>query len=170
MPRGVYDRSKSKAKRAAVSTGATPAAIEAKPAKKWTRKTKILPGNPESISFSGTASGRAGTSVTELYTHLGQLTQTRAALTSPSASHNEALIGEVDRELSQTIASLRTWREGSFPIAQAEKQSPQSSPAMTSPKFTQPAPVAPASGPNAGSLPPLPFTPQAVQEVMKNQS
>ena len=164
MPRGVYDRSHLKAKRAATkatkeagkATAAAALALSAAPKK--------------SAPVSGGQIG--GGDVQELYQHLASVTETRVRIAGQQVGHNEQLLRTIDSELSETISSLKSWREGRFPGQQKAVAAPVEAPPV-SPRVPAPAPVAapaPAPVPAPVSAPPLPFTPQAVQEVVKQAS
>lgn len=181
MPRGVYDRSKMKSKKAASKEAATaPAALSAAPQKK-TWKSKPGPKPKRKPIFTGTAGtvsasiGGMAADVNELYQHLHSVTQARVQIGGQQAAHNEQLLATIDGEIAGTVTSLKIWREQRFPVLptaekqEASKEEPKKAAAPASNGGTQHAAPAPAPVPQVTpGAPPLPFTPAAVQEVMKN--
>lgn len=156
MPRGVYDRSKLKAKRAA--------AQPAHGASKTTKPVSHSAGSYGAGQSTGITASGSGSSVLDLHTHLVQLTQTRVQLSGQNIAHNQQLLTTIDAELAATISSLRSWRQSRFPEdAKAERtaelgQGPQ---AMSEAQVPQP------QQPQAQTAPaPLPFTPANVQGHM----
>lgn len=153
MPRGQYDRSHLKAKRAAAK--AAKAADTATTAAGIALSTKASTASPE----------KHGHNVVELYSHLASLVQARTALGSAQIEHNPAMLSNIDGEISGTVASMKIWRESTFPsLTDAKMPAEQAAPAKTR--------SAPLPAPITGAVPPppapLPFTPQAVQEVLKS--
>lgn len=171
MPRGIYDRSHLKAKRAAKKEGKVPGMVASpiaatSPMPKTTRVEKVQQEQQPDVLVCG--------SVDQLYRHLSSLTATRIGLSDQQANHNEELVGHLDREISDTVSSLRSWRESNFPSVQkAQKVATAVAPHPTihPPTATPlPAPVPASIVPSSATPPPLPFTPQAVQEILKQQS
>jgi len=188
MPRGVYPRKKKEGTPIAPTAKAPKAAKLTKAVSKLTatelsEKVETLPtkqyDEAGSFGFKSYDSGPRS-----LYDHLGHLTQARLTVNSQPAGHNEKLLSVLDEEIMETISSLKAWRQAAYApavtitgaqpaiqIAAAEDKPAQAVavPAVERPA-PPPAPVAtPAPAPTA-AVPPLPFTPQAVQEVMKHQA
>lgn len=171
MPRGVYDRSALKAKRAA--TKATKAATKATVAAEMAITKSKQVAKEEAVGGSlGETYGF--TDVHALRSHLGHLVGAWEKIAgNTQGQHNPALLASLDSEIIATVSSLKTWREAAFP-AQEKKAptAPAAAPATSTMKpvaapLTPPAP-APMPAPAPGAAPaPLPFTPAAVQEVMK---
>jgi len=161
MPRGVYDRSKSKAKREAEK--ATAQATGKPVAKKtWSRRPKAA----AAASAAAPTPKISSSPVKELYDHLEVLKGARVDLAQPNLEHSPLALQAIDGEIISTITAMKTWREGRFPAHQPVKSNGEEKTAKAAPS---PAP-APVSAPVSTGVPPLPFTPQAVQEVMKQQA
>lgn len=154
MPRGHYDRSHLKAKRAAVKAGkaaqtatvAAGIALSAKSASHQAASTPIPDTGP-------------------LREQLVSLTQTRGALCNNQVAFNAALVGLIDAEITAIVKSMAAWREAVYPngTTTAVAKAPT---VLTS---TATGSVVPGLTPLAGPPPaPLPFTPQAVQELQKS--
>lgn len=190
MPRGVYDRSKSKAKPGIATAAPT------KPAKtpkmKFVAKESKLATDMKTVAEAGSQSSYVAPEVQKLaasayfvqplYQHLASITEARHRIAEQAAGHNPELIGVFDAELTQTVKSLTAWREASYPIetlkpvskiaveeAPAEKPAPapvaKSAPVAPVAPAAPVAPVAPAQA--TAAVPPLPFTPQTAHEVVK---
>jgi hypothetical protein len=160
MPRGHYDRTKSKAKKAAAAVSAAPHAAPSFAA-------------PKTVKAAAPVSAVQAGDVVELYGHMRELTAARSALSAPGADHNPSVLKAVDGEIESTVKSLSNWRETKFPTTIAAKEEikpplPAPRPAVAQvapvPVSAQPGFIAPAPLP----APPLPFTPTAVQEALKN--
>lgn len=144
MPRGVYDRAAAKARRVA--------------------KTKPASADnaPIAVKAKGRRSSKSVTSATvsdisPLEGYLQTLLAARESLTRTQIEHNAALVNTVDQELFAVMASFRSWREDTYPTIKADEPS-------------QPSQKANKTTPSVGSNPapaPLPFTPQSVQEALK---
>lgn len=158
MPRGVYDRSKMKAKRAAEAAAAgTAPAAEKKSYKKVGRPAGVRAAPVTAISSNP---------IQELYQHLEVLRLTRVGLSQPSMEHNPNVLQSIDGEITATVTSLKNWRESRFPTSNGKHEAlgqGSQQKEKTSISTPAPAPVQPGVG-----VPPLPFTPAAVQEVMKS--
>jgi hypothetical protein len=95
------------------------------------------------------------------------LTQTRGALCNNQVAFNSALVNLIDGEITAIVRSMSAWREAAYPV-----------PAGTVPKTVatignavQMASAMPGLASQGGPPPaPLPFTPQAVQELQKSVS
>jgi hypothetical protein len=183
MPRGVYDRSHMKSKRAVEKTvpktekavGSSPVSAPIKAKRPYHRRTQV-----EAVTGS-TGVGNVGVlstaPINELYQHLGHITETRQQIAGSAAGHNEVLLHHIDAELSDTITSLKSWRENRFPMKEAVAVKKEESeeiihktaaPAAPAPAINAPipAPVLPAPVQVPGvAAPPLPFTPAAVADV-----
>ena len=182
MPRGIYDRSKMK-KAAVPQAGGIPVAPKAtKTGKGVTWKNKAVEAKsamvPMNYTGGQTAEGTArpmSLRPMSLYDHMAQLKETRIGLSGPSLEHNPKLLQVIDSEIIDTIGSLKSWRETNFPVYGSDKTplKPEKMelppPPPTAPPISQFQP-APPQPPNTLPSPPLPFTPQAVQDVMKHQS
>lgn len=169
MPRGVYDRSKSKAKRDAEKAAQNASSLSPGPGKKT--KGKQAKSVSAAAKTATVATGQiGGERNVELYRHLQEMNALRAGLVGP-AGHNENLLAVVDGEIIETVKTLKSWRERAYPTASAPgPTAPSNGTAKTAPvPAPMPAPTAaPAQTPGVPA-PPLPFTPQAVQELQKTQ-
>jgi hypothetical protein len=170
MPRGVYDRSKIKAKRE-IEKAVSPLSAPTKGKK--AKQVKQAKGVSAASSATEARVEISSAKNAELYKHLQEMNSLRAGLVGP-AGHNDQLLGVVDGEIIETVRTLKGWRESTFP-----DKSDQKMPAATAPNQgmkAAPAPVqapigaahVPAPAPVAPT-PPLPFSPQAVQELQKAQ-
>lgn len=176
MPRGVYDRSKKKDS-AAVAAPKAPKAAKVTKALKGQLDLPVLAKVSEDVQATDSVGYKSyNPAPHDLYTHLTTLTQARLTVNSQQSAHNETLLSAIDSELIETTKALRVWRESRYPAevkvakvvepAKVEVKETPVAAAPALPAFPQPisAPVA------AIPAPPLPFTPQAVQEVMKHQA
>lgn len=180
MPRGVYDRSHLKTKKAAAGAAPAPIVKSAPMAKAATKgslkkaKAKGVTGGSLGATAYPAPAGVGGTAPHDLYQHLASLTQARGAIAATQVGHNETLLGAFDGELIATVKSLTLWREGRFPSS-APKEEIKAAPApkaaapvvQTTAPVAPPAPV-PAPVVQGGGSPPLPFTPATAAEVMKS--
>ena len=178
MPRGVYDRSALKAKRSA--TKATKAANKAVVAAEMAiTKSKAKADGPvtgyaQAQGGLSESYGSLGSDIVSLRTHLSHLVAAWEKIAgNTQGQHNPALLAVFDSEIIATVSSLKTWRESTFPSAEKKATAaPAAAPAAAPTKVAAPlSPPAPAPMPaqvQQGAAPaPLPFTPAAVQEVMK---
>jgi hypothetical protein len=139
MPRGVYDRSHLKAKKAATKAekAAQTATVAAGIALSNTGKTKKrfakggadkLGQGPSEGAFSGeqkmmeqggfVGGGVFLTPIGELREHLAVVSATRVNLSQQSVDHNAKVLGAIDDEIVATIGSMKTWRQNAFPEMQ----------------------------------------------------
>ena len=173
MPKGVYDRTKTAAERAAnkaskktVQKVAGPQVTKAFVAKEAAPQEKIQ-------SSYNSQSYESDASIANLRQHLATLVAARSALTASNVEHNPALVAELDKETSGVISSMSTWREKHFPVVVAPRNpvvprqvTPEIEAAMNkAAAAVQGRALTPAVPPA-----PLPFTPQAVLEVQKQAS
>jgi hypothetical protein len=164
MPRGVYDRSATKAKRSA--TKATKAATKATVAAEMVLSKVGAQKASKSESVSG------GHDVLDLRSHLASLVSAWEKIAgNTQGQHSPTLLSSLEAELVATVGSLKTWRESAFaqPAAKEETKKAPAAPAAAPAPAMKAAALPPAPLPvPAGVAPaPLPFTPAAVQEVMK---
>jgi hypothetical protein len=173
MPKGVYDRSKAKKKASTEKTFAT--ATAPVPTKRAYKKAATQQLAPKATALLDTPT--VSQAPHELYNHIQILSQTRANL-SGVGDHNPAVLGALDSEIQNTVVSLKNWREANYPTTTVTaktdngtvtKQIPviAETPVAKAPVVQQaaPAPYVPPTPPA-----PLPFTPQAVQDVLKHTS
>lgn len=175
MPRGVYDRSHLKTKKAA-TPASTPApvvkAAKVAPLKAVKTVSKKVQKAVSGSGFTAYAEPVPSTLPHDLYHHLASLTQSRGTIAATQVGHNQQLIDAFDKELADTIKSLRIWREARFPTSAPVKVEVEQVVKTSAPVVAAPAPApiqaAPAAPPApAQSAPPLPFTPATAAEVMK---
>ena len=155
MPRGQYDRSHLKAKRAAVK--AAKSAATATVAAGIAISKANGPRNQSTVESYRPTAGYVD--MAQLREQLNTLVDARFKLCANQVSHNDTLIGFIDGELTSIVRSMATWRESLYP----------STPVVAAPK-TVPVAVQGPQFATQGSPPPapLPFTPQAVHEAMKS--
>lgn len=177
MPRGVYDRSKMKAKR---SETKEPVAVKATKRRYKKFEKQVAAPEPEvggseqvKMASSTYEALYGGDGITALRSQLGALTAAWEKIAGVQThQNNPALLAAIDGEIIATVGSMRQWRENTFsPTAKvAPAAAPKAAKAEAAPKVSIPtSPPAPAPIPPqmTGSPAPLPFTPQAVQEVLK---
>lgn len=147
MPRGIYDRAAAKAKREGKSPAkeSKPKSV-AKPSKTTAEDSAEVPGIVYNENIFG------------LRSHLDTMLKARAALTGTQIEHNPVLVRQVDAEITETISTLANWRKAQFPPEAKAEEVTESKPGPKA--FT------PIAAPTAAPAP-LPFTPQAVQDAIK---
>jgi hypothetical protein len=165
MPRGQYDRSHLKAKRAAgkAAKSATKASAAAEMV-----LSKV--GAQKAPKASDTVSG--GTDILDLRSHLSALVNAWEKIAgNTQGQHSPTLLSSLEGELVATVGSLKTWRESAFAQPAAEepvKKAPAAPAAAPAPAMKAASlPPAPLPVPVSVAPAPLPFTPAAVQEVLK---
>lgn len=173
MPKGVYDRSKAKKKASTEKTTAVAAApaLLTKRAYKKAATTQLV--SKAAVLDTPTVSQGPH----DLYVHLSNLTAARTSLSGGGADHNPQVLGSVDAEIQATITNLRTWREAAYPapvVISAKTEVTVAKPAAPAVETAKAVPVAQQAAPAPYVPPtppaPLPFTPQAVQDVLKHTS
>lgn len=163
MPRGQYDRSHLKAKRAAAKA--------AKSATKATVAAEMVLSKSKSYAskeYDATPEKPVSHDIYELRKQIECLAAALEKISNNTQSqHSPTLLTAFETEIIATLGTMKTWREAAFPVA--EKKAPAAPAAAPAPVATKPAtPPMPAPLPATGVAPaPLPFTPAAVQEVMK---
>lgn len=163
MPRGVYDRSKTSAKRSA--TKATKAATKATVAAEMVL-AKV--GAQKAAKTESVSSGHF-----DLYAHLASMVSAWEKIAgNTQGQHSPTLLSSLEAELVATVGSLTAERQAAFvqPAAKEEtvKKAPAAPAAAPAPTMKAAAlPPAPLPVPAGVAPAPLPFTPAAVQEVMK---
>ena len=161
MPRGVYDRSKTSAKRSA--NKATKAATKATVAAEMVL-AKV--GAQKAAKTESVSSGHF-----DLYAHLASMVSAWEKIAgNTQGQHSPTLLSSLESELVATVGSLTAERQAAFaqPAAKEEKKAPAAPAAAPAPALKAAAlPPAPLPVPAGVAPAPLPFTPAAVQEVMK---
>jgi hypothetical protein len=163
MPRGVYDRSKSKAERATAAApkkAAPPAKAVAKKAAveaKQLAPAKASKAQPMAVLDTTHQSEDLAVTFSILGHNLSALTQ---SYTTFSANSGSSVAKQLEAEISETIKAMKTLRVATFgdasaPATEAKEEIQQTAPAQAAPPVITPTAL-PAGNPNY--TPPAPPT------------